>query len=226
MGLVLILVWVLVIALGCIYEYKTTNSATKVLESWGMDDGDDPLVLIYNYLLIPSIAILLSSLAWYFLGIGYAIGVAVLVFMAFPLYELFFLLLKLLSYLIIDPLIDNLFKVLAVIVALSLIAIFFDENIARYILIVLVVLFVGYKAYAYCDGKKCPKCNACVKYPFSRVLISSYYRYKTKSGQPDKRFKNNLLTNRYRYSYRCAKKDCNNEFTIDSTNNYIEVREP
>lgn len=214
MGLVLILVWVLVIALGSIYVYKTTNSDMKVLESWGMDDGDDPLVLIYNYLLIPSIAILLSSLAWYFLGIGYAIGVAVLAFMALPLYILFLLLL------------DNLFKVLSVIVALSLIAIFFDGNIARYILIVLVVLFVSYKAYAYCDGKKCPKCNACVKYPFSRVLISSYYRHKTKSGQPDKRFKNNPLTNRYRYSYRCAKKDCNNEFTIDSTNNYIEVREP
>jgi len=214
----LVLILVLVIALGFIYNYKSTNLEMKVLKSWGMDDGDDPLVLIFHYLFFPSIAILLSSLAWYFLGIEYAIGVAVLASFGRIWVELYLSVLEFLFH--------YLFTILSVTVALCLVAIFIDINIAIYISIGLVVLLVTYRAFVYCDGKKCPKCNACVKYPFSRVLISSDYRYKTKSGQPDKRYKNNRLTNGYRYSYRCAKKDCNNEFTIDSTNNFIEVREP
>lgn len=96
-------------------------------------------------------------------------------------------------------------------------------RISLYISIGLVVLLVTYIAFVDCSGEKCPKCKACVKYPFSRVLISSYYRYETKSGQPDMRYTYNPLTNEYRYSYRCEKKNCNNEFTIDSTN-FIEVR--
>lgn len=216
----LILVWVMVIALGCIYNYKKTNSDMKVLKSWGMDDGDDPLVLIYHYLLIPSIAILISCLAWYFLGIDYAIGVAVLGFTAVDLY---FFGAKIFKNLF-SVLFDNLLTVLSVIVALCLVAIFFDKK-SLYISIISVVLLVTYKTFTYCNGKKCPKCNACVKYPFGRELISSDYRYKTKSGQPDKRYKNNRPPDKYRYSYRCSKNDCNNEFTVDSTNIFIEVRE-
>ncbi|MDD3840909.1 MAG: tetratricopeptide repeat protein [Clostridia bacterium] len=80
---------------------------------------------------------------------------------------------------------------------------------------ILTFLFIYFKFLRGCTGEKCPECKKCCTNVIKKELIGQHYKHETKTGEPDKRYKENPLYSTYRYSYQCENNDCGEKFIVD-----------
>ena len=94
-------------------------------------------------------------------------------------------------------------------------------TITGYIIFSIIFILIVSALYAIfrCKGKRCPKCNSCAKKFTSKELVEQHYKYETKSGQPNKRYKLNPIISTYRYFYECPNKECRQLYRVDRVEN-------